>query len=188
MAILPNTLPTAGPFRSGTWNGRELIVTHRRWFPAILCWIIASTVSLWCLAGKLYPSSNYVPEPDHIPVLLGIASAIAAVGAVVALWSRTFAITKNAIVTTSGFPVLHRTSRQTGQTYLQIHPLKTTLRARVQTTWEGFALVAHLAEHDGAILSAFRNPEEAIADAAHVESESGIALHREPGATITRTV
>ncbi|MGH7242699.1 MAG: hypothetical protein ACREJD_04720 [Phycisphaerales bacterium] len=184
MPILPRTLPTAGPFQLGHRRGRVLIVTHRRWFPAILCWVLAGVVSLWVLAGVFFPKSEFVPEPDYFANLLGIASAIAVAGVVVALWRRTFLITDEFIRSSAGFPKLAHTTLFRGETYTKVHPVITTLQAKVVVTWEGFAVVVHTSEEDGAIIAAFVSELDAFAHAEHIADEMNIRSHAEIGVAL----
>lgn len=185
MPILPHALPTAGPFQLGDWNGREFVVTHRRWFPAILCWVLASVVSLWVLAGVLFPASDLVPEPDHFPILLSIAAALAICGIAIALWCRTFAITTKAISSRNGFPGWMRSTTFEGDTYIQVHPLSTTLRAKLVADWSGFAVVIHTSSETGAIIAAFTSQEDAEIHAKNIAATMRIEASAHPGAPLT---
>ncbi|MBX3381010.1 MAG: hypothetical protein KF805_13030 [Phycisphaeraceae bacterium] len=189
MPIHPKTLPTAGPFDLGIWNGRELIVTHRRWFPAILCFTLAAAISLWVLAAALWPNSNFVPDPDGFIIILSIAGVLGTVGCLVALWARRYAIcpAEDRFIVKSGLPGLSgATPSSINPLWIQVHPLEIRLQfSRIVADWTGFAIVVHTQPEEGVIIAAAPNPDAAAVRARARGSEMRVRIEEAIGAPLT---
>jgi len=189
MPIHPKTLPTAGPFDLGIWNGRELIVTHRRWFPAILCFTLAAAIGLWVLGGVLSPKNNYVPEPDQFPILLSVAAAFGAIGCLVALWARTYLIvpTENRFESKTGLPGLsRRDASSTNPLWIQVHPIETKLQSKgLAASWSGFAIVVHTQPEEGVIIAANANVDAAAERSRARGAEMRVRVEDAIGAPLT---
>jgi hypothetical protein len=185
MALSRMTLPRAGEFQSGRWNGRELIIVHRRWFPAAICWVFAAMAFGWVVCGMAFPTSSYVPDKDQFGPILAVAAAFAVIGAVIPLWKRVWRVcpTEGYIENASGFAARSgvRMAASDGL-WIQLHPI--SIVAREPWVWHGQATVVHLDRERGVVVSVQKDADAAVEAIAQLARLTGLSECDEVGELI----
>lgn len=179
-------VPRAGAFRRGDWNGRELVVVQRRWFPAAVCWLIGGLALGWVGAGKLWPRSEYVPEPDQFGAIVIVGVVFLAVGVAIAVWKRSWVVDPGGgtIAYRAGFGGVRVCTAAAGL-WVQVHPIRVDVRGALG--WSGFAAVVHAEEGAGVVVAA-GSAEEARAEAARVGEMMRVRVEGELGAGLRGVV